>query len=42
MSVSCLYLTVTFIDGSMATLETNYKQSLPENDVGNSVNKKAV
>ena len=42
MAVSCLYLTVTFIDGSMATLETKYEQALPENDVGNSVNKKAV
>lgn len=38
MAVLCLYLTVTFIGGSMATLETKYKQALPENDV----NKKAM
>ena len=36
--MSCLYLTVTFIGGSMATLETKYEQALPENDV----NKKAM
>lgn len=38
MAVSCLYLPVTFIDDSMATLETRYEQAPPENDV----NEKAV
>ena len=38
MAVSCLYLTVTFIGGSMATLETKDEQAPPENDV----NEKAV